>query len=227
MKLTPQQEAAFARSIDLDNLGVIAPHKSKYCNRYSTEWLADELRSGKSHTYTTFWKVDEGCENRAFSQWYKNKPFKVNGRSYITAEQYMMSEKALLFGDFDAYKKIMVESDPAVCKQLGRGVCGFNQTVWDAALREIIFHGNLAKVQPDIEILDALLSTGDSVLIEASPYDDIYGAGLSREDLLNDDGTLKVSPEKWHKNGSSNRAKNHLGFVLMAVRDLFAQLIEG
>lgn len=227
MKLSPQQETAFMHSIDLDNLGVIAPHKKKYCYRYSTEWLADELRSGKSHTYTTFWKVDEGCENRVFSQWYKNKPFKVNGRSYITAEQYMMSEKALLFGDFDAYKKIMLESDPAVCKQLGRSVRGFDQTVWDGALREIIFHGNLAKVQSDIEILDALLSTGDSVIIEASPYDDIYGAGLSKEDLLNSNGTLKVLPEDWHKNGSSSRSKNHLGFVLMAVRDLLNQLIGG
>ena len=227
MKFTPNQEEALIRSIDLDNLGVIAPHKAKYYNKYSTEWLADELRSGKSHTYTTFWKVDEGCENRIFSQWYRNKPFKVNGRTYVTAEQYMMSEKALLFGDCDSYKKIMLESDPAVCKQIGRGVQGFNQKVWDSALREIIFHGNLAKVQSDIEILDALLSTGSSVLIEASPYDDIYGAGLSKEDLLNENGTLKVMPEKWHKAGSSVRAKNHLGFVLMAVRDLFNQLIEG
>lgn len=198
----------------------------KYFNRYSIEWLSDELKSGKSHTYTTFWKVDKGCENRIFSQWYKNKPFIVNGRSYITAEQYMMSEKALLFGDCETYNKIMDEGDPAVCKQLGREVRGFDQSVWDGTLREIIFHGNLAKVQSDIEILEALLSTGDSVLIEASPYDDIYGAGLSKEDLLNDDGTLKVLPENWHKNDSLRPSKNHLGFVLMAVRDLLNQLLE-
>lgn len=85
----------------------------------------------------------------------------------------------------------------------------------------------MSERKSNIEILDALLSTGSSVLIEASPYDDIYGAGLSKEDLLNADDTLKVMPEKWHKSGSSVRAKNHLGFVLMAVRDLFDQLIEG
>ena len=28
--------------------------------------------------------------------------------------------------------------------------------------------------------------------IEASPFDDIYGAGMKREDLLNPDGTLKT-----------------------------------
>ena len=58
-----------------------------------------------------------------------------------------------------------------------------------------------------------------------SRYDDIYGAGLKKEDLLNDDGTLKVLPQGWYKEGSSKQAENNLGFVLMGLRDLFMQLM--
>lgn len=211
---------AYARACDLANLGIVAPHKAKYYNRYNIQWLIDEVATGKQHTYHTFWQAED-----MLSQWYKGQPIFVNGREYVTAEQYMMSEKALLFGDLDSYRKIMAEPDPAVCKKLGRGVTGFDSQGWDNAFREIIFHGNLAKLQSDIEIVDFLLSTEDAVLVEASPYDDIYGAGLKREDLLNGDGSLKVLPQNWHKEGSTKQAENNLGFVLMGLRDLFMQLM--
>lgn len=101
-----------------------------------------------------------------------------------------------------------------------------DQKIWEEAFREIIFHGNLAKVQSDINIAAALLDTGDAVLIEASPFDDIYGAGMSSGDLLNADGTLKVHPRRWHKKDSSRQAQNQLGFALMAVRDLLRDLMK-
>ena len=77
----------------------------------------------------------------------------------------------------------------------------------------------------DIEIVDALLRTGNAVLIEASPFDDIYGAGMKKEDLLNRDGTLKALPQNWHKSGSRRQAENNLGFVLMGIRDLFRDMM--
>ena len=125
---------------------------------------------------------------------YAGKPFSVNGRSYLTAEQYMMSEMALLFKDLHHYSLIMEEPSPKKCKDLGRLVSGFESTTWDNALREIIFHGNLGKFQNDIVLVNALLETENAVLIEASPYDGIYGAGLTESDLLNSDGSLKVQP---------------------------------
>ena len=222
---------ALAGASDLDNLAVIAPHKVDYYNRYDVNWLIGEVSRGVKHTYATFWKADEGCENRCLSQWYKNKPFFVNGRRYETAEQYMMSEKALLFEDLEVYEKIMKEPDPAKCKALGKMVArkkgNWDEQKWSEAAREIVFHGNLGKLQSDVEIVDALLSTGDAVLIEASPFDDAWGAGMSRDQLLNPDGTLKVPPQNWHKEGSVKQAENNLGFVLMGLRDLFRDLIYG
>ena len=138
----------------------------------------------------------------------------------------MMSEKALLFNDLEHYCAIMSESDPAKDKKLGRLVTPFDQNVWDDSLREILFHGNLAKLQSDIEIVDALLNTGDSVLVEVSPYDAVYGAGIDKTHLLNPDGTLRVHPRDWHTEDKPEEwAQNHLGFVLMGIRDLFRDLM--
>lgn len=59
-----------------------------------------------------------------------------------------------------------------------------------------------------------LLSTGDSVLIEASPFDKIWGVGLGKK---NRQGIYDES-EKW-KNVYSWKGDNKLGFLLMEIRD--------
>ena len=214
-----------SQAIDLGNLGVIAPHKVKFFKRYNIDWLIDIVKTGTQLKYITFWHEGKEYPNYYFSQWYQGKPFSVNGRSYLSAEQYMMSEKALLFNDLYHYGLIMEEPSPKKCKDLGRLVSGFDSMMWDNALREIIFHGNLGKFQSDITLLDALLETENAVLIEASPYDGIYGAGLTESDLLNSDGSLKVQPENWKNPKNGTQATNHLGFVLMGIRDLFRQLM--
>lgn len=65
-------------------------------------------------SYIFFWKPDEEPYG-VFSQWYPS-PFVVEGIRYETAEQYMMAKKALLAEDFDTYRRIMAEPDPAKCK---------------------------------------------------------------------------------------------------------------
>ncbi|MBR3020255.1 MAG: NADAR family protein [Clostridia bacterium] len=211
--------------VDLGNLGIIAPHKTRYYDRYNIDWLIETVNTNKQLKFITFWHEGDEYPNHYFSQWYQGKPFSVNGRSYITAEQYMMSEKALLFKDLYHYSLIMDEPSPKRCKELGRLVSGFDSTIWNSVLKEIVFHGNLGKYQSDIVLVDALLNTENAVLVEASPYDGIYGAGLTDGDLLNPNGTLKVMPEKWKNPKDGTQATNHLGFVLMGIRDLFRELM--
>jgi ribA/ribD-fused uncharacterized protein len=55
-------------------------------------------------------------------------------------------------------------------------------------------------------MLDYLMSTGNKILVEASPLDTIWGIGLGREN------TKANNPNTW-------RGKNLLGFALMEVRD--------
>ena len=75
---------------DMSNLGVIAPHKVKYIDRYNIDWLTELIKSNKPVKYVCFWHEGNEYPNHVFSQWYEGKHFAINGRTYFTAEQYMM-----------------------------------------------------------------------------------------------------------------------------------------
>ena len=113
-----------------------------------------------------------------------------------------MAGKAELFGD----QEILACSAPQQIKTLGRKVRGFDQKVWDRFKYAIVLNGNWCKFSQNRDLREFLLSTGDGVLVEASPYDSIWGIRLSASSPEAQD------PMKW-------RGQNLLGFALMAVRD--------
>lgn len=153
-------------------------------------------------------KVTKTITETCLSQWYPCK-FEADGVSYTSAEQYMMAEKAKLFGDEEIRAKILSTSDPRRCKALGRKVQNFDKVVWDKGKKNIVHKGNTRKFLQNSALRNFLLSTGDRVLAEASPTDRIWGIGLGK----NNPGALE--PEKW-------RGQNLLGFTLMRVRDFIA-----
>ena len=118
----------------------------------------------------------------------------------------MMAEKARLFGDEEVEKEIMNTSDPKLMKALGRKVRNFDPQVWDKVKYSIVLNGNYYKFTQNKEMMDFLLSTGNKILVEASPMDTIWGIGLGKDN------------EKAH-NIASWRGQNFLGFALMEVRD--------
>jgi ribA/ribD-fused uncharacterized protein len=138
------------------------------------------------------------------SQWYPAN-FEVDGVHYPTAEHYMMAEKARLFGDEAVCAQILSSKTPKMAKDLGRAVRGFDSTIWQQQRVAVVERGNLAKFAQNPALLRYLLSTGDQVLVEASPYDTIWGIGLAEND------PRASNPLQW-------RGQNLLGFVLMAVR---------
>lgn len=140
-----------------------------------------------------------------FSQWFKS-PFVVEGIHYETAEQYMMAKKALLFGDLIRYSLIMNEPDPSKCKKLGQLVQTFDGKVWDGCKEEIVFNANMAKFSQNEHAKQLLLSTGDKIIAEASPFDKVWGIRMEANDP---DST---NPAKW-------QGENLLGKALMKVRD--------
>ena len=75
----------------------------------------------------------------------------------------------------------------------------------------VVVKGNLAKFSQNVKLQDYLLSTGDKILVEASPKDDVWGIGLeeSNPDVIN--------PRRWP-------GTNLLGFALMEVRDELKRL---
>lgn len=175
---------------------------------YSVETIREIVKRDPSREIIYFWghtptpgKIGKPC----FSQWY-DCYFIVDGVSYHTTEQYMMACKARLFGDEDTLSKIMQTNNPADHKKLGRQVSGFDPVVWDAHKYNIVVEGNKAKFSQNAELKEFLLSTGDAIIVEASPYDRIWGIG---RDLT----TAKSGGiEQW-------RGENLLGCALMQVRD--------
>lgn len=122
----------------------------------------------------TFWRGPH-------SNWHMRK-FVVNDVGYNCVEQWMMACKARLFGDLKTLERIMLATSPKDQKALGREVAGYIDAVWQAVNEDLVFVGALAKYTQHADLFDLLVRTKDLVLIEASPYDRIWGAGLSAED---------------------------------------------
>ncbi|MBU5353473.1 NADAR family protein [Paenibacillus barcinonensis] len=150
--------------------------------------------------FTFFWHTAS-----PFSQWHP-ADFIVNGLQYTSAEQYMMHQKALLFGDQKIAEQIMSTNSASVQKKLGRQVKGFDQTVWEAECQRIVYEGNQAKFTQNEELLAALLATRGTTLVEASPDDRIWGVGLAEEN------------PRIH-NRSTWRGTNWLGEILTRLRE--------
>lgn len=147
-------------------------------------------------------RITQSC----FSQWWQ-QPFEVDGLQYHTAEHWMMAGKARLFKDEEILGKILEAKSPAQAKKFGREVRGFDQAAWESARYGIVLQGNLHKFGQHAELKDFLLSTGDKILVEASPYDRIWGIGLAKTAPNIED------PHTW-------KGLNLLGFALMEARDL-------
>jgi ribA/ribD-fused uncharacterized protein len=174
----------------------------------STSRLLDFIAGGGQPKYLFFWghqpqpdgSVGKGC----LSQWWPVR-FTVDGVTYPSAEHFMMTAKALLFGDTEMAGRIPLAPHPGEAKALGRQVHGFDEERWAQRRFGLVVAGNVAKFGQNPQLREYLLTTGDRVLVEASPRDQVWGIGMAAS---ND---LATSPEHW-------RGANLLGFALMEAR---------
>jgi ribA/ribD-fused uncharacterized protein len=140
-----------------------------------------------------------------FSQWYK-ADFEVDGLQYNCAEQFMMHQKALLFNDEEMAEAIMSTSNPGKQKAFGRKVKGYDNEVWHEESRNVVYKANEAKFTQNENLNKRLFKTEGTTLVEASPYDLIWGVGMSVTDpRIN-------NPENW-------LGTNWLGETLTNVRE--------
>ena len=179
----------------------------------SNESLIASIQEGAEHEYLFFWghqpsksgKITKTC----FSQWF-GSPFAVDGIKFLTAEHFMMAEKAKLFGDAETLRRVLLATDPAEAKALGRTVSGFDDEVWVKNRWRIVVDANQHKFSQNLAMREFLAGTENHILVEASPYDKVWGIGLKA------DSPAALHPGQW-------LGLNLLGYALMEVRATLAK----
>lgn len=156
--------------------------------------------------YIFFW-----VEKKAygyFSNFYPVK-FSQNNITYNCSEQYFMKKKQELFdgNNIELGNKIMNETNPMNIKKYGRSVKNYDETQWNQHRYNIMKEALILKFS-DPYLKNKLLETENKILVEASPYDNIWGIGLDEV------SAKKIPPNQW-------KGSNLLGKALMEVRDFF------
>ena len=171
--------------------------------------LLDLVATGVQVKYLHFWghqPTPDGSPGKGcLSQWWPVE-FEVDGRTFASAEHWMMWRKAVLFDDDEAAERVLAATTPAEAKRIGAEVRGFRAAAWEAERFGIVVAGNVAKFGAHDDLRAFLLGTEPRVLVEASPHDEIWGIGMAADDPRADD------PSVWP-------GLNLLGFALMEARD--------
>jgi len=210
------------------------PDNIRFHESFKPLALKNQNQQEQKEEFEFFWKADS-----PFSQWHPS-PFKYKDKQFISAEQFMMYSKAKLFGDEEVANKIMhfnnallskdlingnIEAGGIVndkknlevwskiqkkLKDLGKEVKGFDEKTWNEKRISIVTVASREKFEQNPKLKEKLLATGNKTLVEASPYDKIWGIGLE-----------KHRPEAQDRN--QWKGLNLLGEILTNVKNKIQQ----
>ena len=150
------------------------------------------------------------------SNWFPSR-FRLDAvNTYTSGEQMLMHQKALMFMDLETAQAILDTDIPALQKQQGRKVKGFDEKEWSKYRHTVLLDCLRCKFSQNPDLAVKLMDTHPRHLAEASPSDQIYGIGLRATD------PRAYDPRKW-------RGHNLLGSTLEQVRGelLDAERIRG
>jgi ribA/ribD-fused uncharacterized protein len=127
----------------------------------------------------------------SFSNFYP-APFEYQGIQFSCSEQFFMYAKAKFFKDNIRAQRILNAKTPATMKKNGRLVQNFDPTIWDQHKENIMYIAIREKFNQNPTILKKLLKTNNKLLVEASPWDTVWGIGLAKNDpLIHDENNWK------------------------------------
>lgn len=143
-------------------------------------------------------------ERSPFSNFNMNFPIKIEQSNYNCNEQYIQSQKAAIFKDWDSCKKIMASSDPREMKRIGRRISGYVNATWKDHSRQVIMDCVRSKVYSHAKMQELLLATANKFIGEGTP-DSHFGVGIHIRD------PRVLNTNEWSGN-------NIMGKALMEVR---------
>jgi len=125
----------------------------------------------ETDTHVFFW-------GSVYSNWYERK-FKWRDLTFKNSETAFMYAKAVFFKDESTARKILESShDPSETKQMGREVTPYDDDLWSEVREEIMFEILCAKFSQHDDLKQVLTEHSGKHIVEASPYDRIWGIGL-------------------------------------------------
>lgn len=179
---------------------------------YGSEKIFDlELINGKKVKAIGFWGKESVFSN--FHPCNIEFSYCDENRVVKTSEQLFMVFKADVFNDQDSALGIINAPNPMMAKSIGRSVKNYNDETWSSKRYSFMKQTLLMKFSQNQDLLDRLLETDGIHLVEASPYDSIWGVKLGVENL-------NIEKERnW-------LGDNLLGKALMEVREIFKNNID-
>ena len=153
--------------------------------------------------YKFFWSGASPLSNFYLVDYYHDKL----GHKLCCSEQDYMWHKAMFFGDTDLANKILMLKEPKHIKAAGQTVKGRDKDEWAKVKTTKMYDVVYRKFTATPELFQYLKDTGNEFLVEASPYDRVWGIGYNKYDAL------KVPVTEW--------GNNLLGHILMNLRSSF------
>ncbi len=161
------------------------------------------LTNMEKEKYTFFW-------GGSFSNFYTSYFVDKDGISYNCVEQFYAAKKAIFFGDKYRLDLIMATKDPKKQKRHARAVINFDEKKWYGDIlsnpaKNFMYEGNFYKYTQNEKFKKLLIDTQGTSLVEASPYDKVWGIGMQ-------EGYLAKNKKYW-------KGTNWLGEILTLVRE--------
>jgi hypothetical protein len=129
---------------------------------------------------------------------------------FENTEQAFMWYKAVCFNDTEIQKQVEKTPSPKAVKMLGRQIKSYDDAIWSKVRFEKMVYVNMLKFSQNSEFKNELLETKNKILVEASPYDKVWGVGLGENDAL------ILDSANWN-------GLNLLGEALMTVRQMVSK----
>lgn len=144
-----------------------------------------------------FYKVSQpyGC----FSN-FSPHPIQIAGTYWSTVEHYYQAQKFVGSPDESIIPLIQTAATPEEAAALGRCDIRYIRLDWKQVKIPVMREAVLKKFLIHIEIREILLLTGNEILVENSPTDYFWGCGANKS------------------------GENHLGKILMSVREQLRHL---